>query len=246
MKLKKAETKSTFSLSSLLQLSVLIFGLVLAVLLTDQAQKYIGRATVSPKPKEVKITNVSESSFSVSWKTDRPSTGAVILKGTPERIFFDDRTGTYTTNSLFVTHHVTLKNLEPGQTYFFLIQSGKERYNSEEGDYQVTLPQPLSSPLPNPFSVYGKVLAKNQTPAPDTLVYLIFKEAQMLSTLTDGNGNFVLTSNNLRTKDFNNYYSPVVNETVTLNLSAEKNGYLKKEIIFSGPDLNLGNLRLLY
>jgi len=141
MKQKKLEpSKTSFPLSSLLQLSFLIFGLVLAVLLTDRAQKYIGRATISPVPKNVNIQNITPTSFGVSWVTDKPASGVIILKREKEQIFFDDRLRTYTPNSLFTDHYVTVTNLTPGQTYFFVILSGKERYNNKGNDYQVTLP----------------------------------------------------------------------------------------------------------
>lgn len=141
MKQKRFKTKNSLPLGSLLQLSILIFGLVLAVFLTDQTQKYIGRAGSSPVPKEVKILNVTPTSFAVSWLTDKPANGAIILKGVPtEKIFFDDRLKTYTPNSLFSDHYVTLSNLTPGKTYFFIILSGKERYNNQGRDYQITLP----------------------------------------------------------------------------------------------------------
>lgn len=140
-------TKSSFSLGSLFQLSVLIFGLVLAVFLTDKTQKYIGRAQSSPVPKNVVITILSSNSFSVSWTTDRPATGAIILREEKnlsakrhERIFFDDKLKNYTPNSLFTEHYVTVSGLTPGKTYHFIILSGEKRYNNQGKDYQVSLP----------------------------------------------------------------------------------------------------------
>lgn len=237
--------KQNFSLSSLFQLSFLIFGLILAVFLTDQAQKYLGRANSSPAPREITITNLSETSFTVSWLTEKPAEGLVILKNLPaegqEKVFFDDRSGTYTSNSLFTTHQVTISNLKADQAYSFLIQSGKDKYPIE---YEAVTLLPVSTTSLSPVMIYGIVSGKTSQPAANVLVYLTSPAATMISTLTDQNGNFVLNLSNRRTKDLTNYFSSQAGEKVILTFKSSPGEISQKEIILTGADQNLGSLPL--
>ena len=242
--------KSPYSLGSIFQLSILIFGLVMAVFLTDQAQKYVGRATSSPKPQEVKITNLAEGSFTVSWLTDKPATGVVILKDSsptsPEKVFFDDRSGSYTTNSLFSTHEVTVRSLQSNKAYLFQIQSGKEKYGPASGgvSYQITTLSPTETIPGTPMAVYGNITDNNQSPSAGILVYLITPNSLPLSSLSDQNGNFILSPTNSRSKDLKTFYLPKENDQATLILTSDTKTSLKKDLVLSGTDQNLGNFIL--
>lgn len=242
MKQKRIKSQN-ISFSSLFQFLILVLGLFLAVILTDRAQKYIGRAGTSPKPKEVKISNITETSFVVSWITEKPAIGAVILfDNGKESIFFDDRNITYTSNSLFSNHYVTLKNLTPGKNYAFLIQSGKEKFLNDGKNYEVFLPSSLTITPPPPVFLYGTLIDKNNQPQRESLVYLIKEGYPPLSFLTDKNGNFIFNLNNFRNQS--GYFSPKAGEKVTLFSYDEENNRVEKGITLIGTDQSLGNLKI--
>ena len=78
-------------------------------------------------PNQVKITNVTDTSLTVSWMTAKPATGIVKFGGETNNIkqkALDDRDQLSGESGLFEVHHVTLKNLSQKTKYYFKIESG--------------------------------------------------------------------------------------------------------------------------
>lgn len=228
------------SFASILQLVILLFGLVLAVLISDQAQKYIGRASTSPKPKIVKISNLTSSSFSVSFATDKKSLCTLILHDPQgkEQIVFDDRTSNYTSNTLFNVHHFTARNLTPDTAYTFVIQSGTEKYNDNGSDYAVNT-LPLSSQTPaTPIFLYGSVVDEKNLALTGALVYLSLNPPEnTLSFLTDQNGNFIFDLVNL-----NDTAQDLTNKTALIGVIGPEGETFDRQITLTGTDQSLDNI----
>lgn len=117
-------------LISLYLVVILFFSFYLLLHQTIFQNKAIGE---DYPPEEVKISNVSSRSFTVSWLTEGITNGMVIFGESRDfvenfkdnlKTGFDDR-GPATFSK---THYVTLHNLSPERQYFFLIQSGPSYY----------------------------------------------------------------------------------------------------------------------
>ena len=74
------------------------------------------------KPKDIRVTNVSDSSFTITWATDDPATGLVQLTNniTVFQSCFDerdikDKLGKY------ILHSIKFNNLKPGTAYKYKI-----------------------------------------------------------------------------------------------------------------------------
>ena len=77
-------------------------------------------------PKQVRVTNVSENGFSVSWITDSPAVGLVkygIEANSIKQVAMDDRDQLSGEAGVFAVHHVTVKSLTPATKYFFKLES---------------------------------------------------------------------------------------------------------------------------
>lgn len=167
---------------------------------------YLVKASPQEPPRQVKLTNISENSVAVSWLTENPTKAFLQISESNslsnKQVVLDDRSSQPTSK----VHHLTLRYLTPGKTYYFLIGSGEETYDNNGSPYQFTAPAtPQTTPLP-PFVIKGKILGPDSLPAKEVLVYFSFANSTPISTLTDQNGNYLLNLNNCRKTDWSVAY----------------------------------------
>lgn len=164
----------------------------------------------SYQPSAVRITNVADNKFSVSWVTDTAMMGRVIYGKVGEEIAqvaVDDRdtlgggvSGNYT------THHISVEGLQPNTQYAFRIESGEEGVVYDDGGrpYIVTT-GPVLTTTPPANSVYGEVRDQASLPAEGALVYLAIPGSVPLSTLVKSSGNWTVGMSTARTSDLLSY-----------------------------------------
>ncbi|MBC8422411.1 MAG: fibronectin type III domain-containing protein [Chloroflexi bacterium] len=162
------------------------------------------------------MTNVRDTSFTVSWITDIPSDGHVNYGADPaslDQAAYDDR-GAVTSDD---THHVTLLSLIPNTTYYFDVVSGPTA-DDNGGDHYAVTTGPLVDPPPASDTVYGQVFKEEEetTPSEGAIVYITPldhdgsgspDEAAPLSALVDDTGYWNTNLGNVRTADLNAYFT---------------------------------------
>jgi len=94
----------------------LSFSLLLNKVLVQK--RAVGEALL---PSQVIVSNITSRSFTVSWFTEKKTTGSVIFPAIGQ--IFNDNRGAATWSQI---HWVTLENLSPNQKYYFAIKSGGE------------------------------------------------------------------------------------------------------------------------
>ncbi|MBI2329897.1 fibronectin type III domain-containing protein [Candidatus Daviesbacteria bacterium] len=179
----------------------------------------------SSSPQNVLISNVTDHQATVTWTTQKPTKGALLVSDNGKfpilpiftKIFRDDGEKLLGKMNFYPTHKVTVDNLDPNKTYQFRIYQGwKKKY---QGSF-TTGPVLQSINTPNP--VYGRVLSSDKKPIVGALVYLqVINEASqsakatrssLLSTLTNKEGRWSMDLANLRSFDLTDTY-PVGNNT---------------------------------
>lgn len=124
---------------------IIVFALIPAgVFLVSQKTAFFSKADVSISPQKIKITDVTEQSFTVSWETPgKPTLGFVSFGTTPSlgNSYFDDKdTDVRMKRS---EHQVTLKNLNPATKYYFKIGSDGAIFDDGGKPFeQTTAPSP--------------------------------------------------------------------------------------------------------
>ncbi|MBM4431327.1 MAG: hypothetical protein FJ026_13440, partial [Chloroflexi bacterium] len=163
---------------------------------------------------EVRVTNVRDTSLTVSWITDIPSDGHVNYGTDPanlDQTAYDDR-GAETFDD---THYVTLEGLLPNTTYYFDVVSGPTTDDNGGAHYTVATGPTL--PLPTVDTIYGQVFKEDgTTPAEGTIVYITLldhdgsgspEEAAPLSALVDSSGYWYANLGNARTSNLSAYFT---------------------------------------
>ena len=87
---------------------------------------YVG-AGAGDEPKNVKVLNITNSSSSISWTTDKETYGFVEYGSTENLGLVAQDVG----GEKLVTHQVDLKNLLPNTKYYYKVGSGSETYGAD-------------------------------------------------------------------------------------------------------------------
>lgn len=200
---------------TLLALLFLVLLVGVTAVATQQYQSLTGRASVGTGPKNIRVTNISDSSFSVSYLTDGETKGSAGIVG--EVFFPDDRDSGLDQSKSYNTHHITIKNLSPGTKYKYQVENGTTTYEITTAP-RVTVSATAAEPI------YGTVSKTDGSPAYGGIVYLSPFGGSPISTIVKTNGNFLLPVNNIRTADLKNYLSLKVNDPETIFIEGGKDG----------------------
>lgn len=177
---------------------VLIVGLVFGVFMIQQNQNVRLGAYVEAKPENVRITNVTDSSFVVSWTTDKNTKGFVSLINQ----------GNYVTQDSLnngLTHYVVVENLKPLTEYKFELNSDGIFFDNNGINWSVKTGQRLL-PNSNSITISGNVVSATNKPIRQAIVF-VFINGSHLSTVTQEDGTWILPLSGAMNKEKNNYIS---------------------------------------
>lgn len=192
--------KKQHNIPTPLGLAFLLGSLLVGVFFIGLKTSYEADLSAGEIPEEVRVTNVDDRSFTVSWVTKNLSQGSVSYGESPA--FGKIEAGG---DPSFV-HHVRVENLAPSSKYFFEVVSGEESYGDFGAPYTVyTGPFLGMSPLSKAEVVYGTVGMPSGRPEP-ALVYLTLDGSQVFSTLTSPRGDWAMTLSSVRTGDLSSYF----------------------------------------
>lgn len=205
---------------TLLGAIMLAVGLGVTSYLAQTGVIFEGRAALSDVPENVRITNVSDSSFSVTYTTTKETVGSISVGKTDnlDSTYADDRDQEADTIHPYTTHSFTVQGLSPQTEYLFLLSSGGTKYQDDGQPFRITTGPKIST---EPFShqpTSGKIVTDNGQPASGTLVFLVAPGSQTLSMLTKADGSFILPLNGLRGENLASYQA--LNDDTPLSLLA--------------------------
>ena len=186
-------------------LGLLLLGVVVGsiyYLMTQTKPK----SSLESAPSNVKLTNVADNKFSVSWTTKTATVGEVeyaVVGGKLNNKVQDDKGG----GGKYLTHHVSVGGLQPNTQYSFRILSGEPqaRYDNNGVPYTVTTGASIAS-IPAARSIYGEVAGASE----DAIIYISLPGAAPASTVLKNNGSYSLSISTLRSTDLRSFatYDP--------------------------------------
>lgn len=200
-------------LTTLLGLVLILSGAVAGVLFVSRQTDFFPRARPEYIPQKVKVTNITDTGFTVSWFTAEPTIGFVKygLNASDLSTTSNDERDQLTGDSGdFKTHYITVQGLKAATPYFFKLGShGKQLYDNNGQAFTLTT-APAIEVSAVVDSIYGTVLTPAQTPAEGSLIYLSLPGAVPISALVKQNGNWTVNLANVRALDLNSYvtYDP--------------------------------------
>lgn len=172
---------------------LLLLGLVGGLIGLQQTGILRTRAGKKVQPQEVKQTNITSSSFVVSWITDEPATGMVKLKQDgQERVYIDVR-DTLGQPEKHTTHYVEVHGLEPDQNYQYVLVSNGNEFSNGGRDYQQKTARLIGQELPQANLASGRVVTQQDIPARGAIVYVDIAGISPLSSLVTSQGNWAVS-----------------------------------------------------
>lgn len=182
---------------TLLGLAILVFSLVAGVLLfRDGTGVFAPRATPQTTPKNPRISNITDRSFTVSFYTDEAVAGFVRY-GTEETSLrsqaSDDRDQLSGTTGQYMLHHITVRGLTPNTEYYYVLGTATvPRSDNNGAPFTVrTAVAPSGSPALNK-TVYGTAATATGAPAEGSVVYVQADGMGELSSLVKASGSWAL------------------------------------------------------
>ncbi|MEK7065624.1 MAG: fibronectin type III domain-containing protein, partial [Patescibacteria group bacterium] len=177
----------------------------------------------------IEITNISDISLTVSWTTQSPVIGDVLVSGgsITNRVALDDRDSP-TKKSPTTTHHVTIRDLSPDTRYQVTLRAGGKK--AEGPSQSATTGPSLPTIGDNTLGpAYGSVVTDSNEPANGALVYMTVEGGQTLSTLVTPSGSWLIPLNRVRSTDGTKYLE--TSERMTLDIRVRTDDWKDAEAI---------------
>ncbi len=186
---------------------ILIVGLAAGIFLVTQGQNIFLKASPEIIPQEIKITNISDNSLTISWTTSQSTSGFVKYGETATLSYTlaDDRDQLSGQTGQYTTHYVTLVNLKPSTQYYYKIGSGGREFPIREKPDETRTAPVAQGLLPPSDVASGTVNKPDGTPAEGVIIYLSMANASPLSAITGSSGGWLIPLNTARTTDLNSF-----------------------------------------
>lgn len=177
--------KKISHIPTFLGIFVLVFGTALGVFVVSQRQTFGLGAAGQNVPRDVKVTNVTDSAFTVSWTTDKPVLGKLSWGDNSNvgRLTGDDK--------LSHVHSATVTGLTASKTYYFKINSGGT-IHTNQGNAWITQTRNTIATQTAVFA--GTILTPEGIPASEAIVYLTGTNMPDLSAFTSSNGTWTISA----------------------------------------------------
>lgn len=211
--MQPVQTRSGFlqkQIPTLAGVVVLVIALVAGLFMFSEGTGvFAPRATPQTTPKQVKITNVADKAFTISFYTDEATAGFVKYGTTEGELTTqasDDRDQLSGTVNKYTLHHITLKGLKPNTQYYFTLGTGSGTvYDNNGSPFSVKTTTEVSGPPPVAKTVYGTVTNASGTPADGSIVYVAIDGLNEMSALVKPSGSWAISLANARNKADGSY-----------------------------------------
>lgn len=190
---------------------VLAVSLVTIGWLSRNAIIFGTKAATGNIPKNVKISNITSSTFAVSYTTDERVFGSISygLDQNLNLVALDDRDNKSKQPAAHKVHHVTISDLNPTTKYVFSIVSGDEVFSSGDIAFEVTT-APNSDIKPTNQQLLDGVVTLDDGSFPtEGIVYVESSDSQLLSALVLPDGSYKIDLSTILKKN--------LSENLTLN-----------------------------
>ncbi|HYM64918.1 MAG TPA: Ig-like domain-containing protein [Candidatus Sulfotelmatobacter sp.] len=216
---------------TLLGLLIILLGIFATSFLTNNKQLIQTNASNSSQPKDVRVTNVKDNSFTVSYSTDSLVSGSLnygIDKNMGQSVL-DDRDQKNSSVGNYSTHFITIKNLTPSTKYYFTIISGQQTYTTNDVPFEITTGPPLINNSDQVVTLRGHIGLLDGSAPKEAIIYITTDNAQVLSLLASEDGNYAIPLSETRSSDLSSIYnfkSDTVIKILAVNSSLSSNAIL--------------------
>ena len=231
---------------TILGIGFIVLGIILVTVVIGIQTNLRSNAGNSEEPQNVRITNLSDNSFTITYQTGSATNGSVNYGqkkelGNVQLENIDKEKGSLSPKNI---HDITVGKLSPSTKYYLVIVSAQKTFLNNGVPFEISTGPSISSPSASQAIIKGKIILPDGNTPNEALVYLSSENSQLLSTAVAKNGEFNFSLKRFRTDDLSSYVE--INENTVLKLFAISNS-LKSTILLSGnktysiPTITLSN-----
>lgn len=209
-----------WKIPTILGLVILLLGVFAGVYLVGNSQIFKIGADETAAPRNVKISNISDNSFTITWTTDKATLGFVKWGESDSSLSSIE---TDETNSKSFTHTVTIRGLLASTKYFFVINSDGTDFLNNSIPWEASTGGALNL-LDDLIYVSGSVVSPTGEPIPSAIVHATIGGATTMSTITSVNGGWIIPLSHIRKNNLNEYYEISSKDILEIIVFASENG----------------------
>jgi len=204
-----------------------MFAVAAGVFLVQNNQVFRIGASPDMAPQDVRITNVTDSAFAVSWTTDKQTVGS-LKYGEAVNQLTNTQPSTETTGQN--VHLITIDNLSPEKTYYFTINSDGTDYDNSGIPWQTNTGTGLGTSTQTKL-ISGTVMTATGQPAPGAVVYITGSGIAPLSAKTTSTGSWVIQLGQARTTDLAGFIDFTAAQTLQIYVQGGASGIASAQAI---------------
>ena len=192
---------------SLLGIAVIATGILATTFLVKGERGFQINAGPGEEPKNIEISNATDTSFTVTFVTDDSTIGSINVGENDDNLnlkFLDDRDKASQTVNKSYSHSITATGLKPETTYYYTVSSGDKTVKDGNSSFSFKTAPVISEINTNENSISGNAVNPDGSTPNDGIVIVKISGAQILSTILEKDGSYSLSLNNIRTSDLNN------------------------------------------
>jgi hypothetical protein len=203
---------------TILGILILLVGVFAGVTLLSMNQVFKIGASATATPKDVRISNITDTAATISWITEGKTTDFITWGDSQETVNKVEKESE--TDQKFATHSINLTSLKANTSYFYKINSDGNSFDNNGIPWQFTTGGQLP-PTQNSLPISGSVITASGQPSVRALVYVTI-DGYLMSTLTSDSGSFVLQLGSARSSDLASYAQTDPAKTLlTVSIQAE-------------------------
>ncbi len=198
-------------LPTIIGIGILVIALIGGVIVTTIGGGpgvFAPRATAETTPQKIKVTNVTDTGFTVSFVTQGKTAGFVKYGEEANSLksqSSDDRDQLSGSIGQFNTHHITVRGLSPNTKYYYLIGTGSNSTFDNNGQsFEITTAKRNGAPSAAK-TAYGSILNESGGPAEGSVVYVTINGVGEMSSLVKNSGSWAIPLSNARLSDGSGY-----------------------------------------
>ena len=152
---------------TLIGLVVLLFGLAAGIFLVQNTTFFRLGASGENAPENVRVSNISDGSFTISWTTSKETTG-FIKYGESDNL---GKTNNDELSEKGYTHYATISGVKPETNYYFKINSEGVDYDNNGVPWELTTGPNIPTNA-SQTTISGTILEQTGNPSKNTIVYV--------------------------------------------------------------------------
>jgi len=189
---------------TILGLIILISGVFVGVLLTNQKTSFISKASSSCKPKNSQITNITNSAVSISFVTESTCLSTLSINNQ-----IIENTAVTSVDQKSKIHYFDVNNLNAATEYSFSFIIDGTTYKESLYKFETAL-NPSGS-IPSSNLAWGRVFTPELKAANKVIVFVNIPGASPLSALVTSLGNWNISLANSFNESKTNRFTPTAN-----------------------------------